>query len=295
MVFRLLIFSGTFHSQIQNKDTQMINVSLKKALVPAALLMFTGGVQATTFTPVSQQRSLECNVSAGDEMTGNFDSDSMADSAPDFDIYDNDISVYADIEISNSYADCIQLSEITPTLVTAAGVASCDAFASTDLSFADGTSNSDFNYTFTIDQDTNVQLHVYAAALDEGYCDVALIDEMGVPVFIFSLSGSDDSIDTTFSELLLAGEYTLSASAGGDVYSDFFTGGSTSYAEFDISMESLEVVCNGDLDGDGVTDQADLGILLSSYGIDAGGDLDGDGDTDQADLGILLGDYGCGL
>jgi C1A family cysteine protease len=67
------------------------------------------------------------------------------------------------------------------------------------------------------------------------------------------------------------------------------TGGELHHFEFIIDVG--QVVCEGDLNGDGLRDLADLGILLAAYEVDDGGDIDGDGDTDLADLGALLAVY----
>jgi predicted outer membrane repeat protein len=64
----------------------------------------------------------------------------------------------------------------------------------------------------------------------------------------------------------------------------------------------VDLICPGDVDGDGDTDQSDLGILLVSYEkppgdplFDPRADLSGDGVVGQPDLGILLANYACGL
>ncbi|MFG0251394.1 MAG: FG-GAP repeat domain-containing protein [Phycisphaerales bacterium JB038] len=79
-------------------------------------------------------------------------------------------------------------------------------------------------------------------------------------------------------------------------------GGLAGEHNFSILLSECELICLGDVDGDGATGQPDLGILLASYELDPDdpffdprADLDGDGAVGQSDLGVLLADYECGL
>jgi hypothetical protein len=52
------------------------------------------------------------------------------------------------------------------------------------------------------------------------------------------------------------------------------------------------LVCEGDLDGDGVVGPGDLAALISGWGGGGAGDLDGSGVVDAADLAALISAWG---
>ena len=64
----------------------------------------------------------------------------------------------------------------------------------------------------------------------------------------------------------------------------------------DIGAHEYQIICSGDLDGDGVVNAADLATLLGGWGpcgvAGCPADLNSDGDVNAADLAILLGAWG---
>jgi thermitase len=62
-------------------------------------------------------------------------------------------------------------------------------------------------------------------------------------------------------------------------------------AALQMAVDSLLIICDGDLDNNGEVDVADLLVVLGSWGT-PNGDVDGDGDTDVSDLLALISNWG---
>ncbi|MFG0251453.1 MAG: hypothetical protein ACF8NJ_01105, partial [Phycisphaerales bacterium JB038] len=256
----------------------MSTLQLNLGLVIPALLLCAGVAPADPLAPTHQQRQITGYADASDDYYGLYDSDSDSTSAPGFGLFNDAASAQAEAGDALGAGGGTQLSDITSALISAAGSAFANGEGWSFDAYGFGSGDSTFAVTFTLNQESEVTLDVYMAAYDDGYASVSL--ESDSSLFNESVYGPSQELTTSYTEMLPAGEYHLSAGASGSAYGDYIYPG-YAFAEFNIVLSVAGAPCPGDIDGDGTTDQADLGTLLASYGVDGGGDLDNDGDTDQ--------------
>jgi hypothetical protein len=269
---------------MMNQHATLLNVTLSSCLLACS-------AGAGTLAPVSQERTLSCFAEAGDDDSGQYDSDASMAGAPDFAPFSAGVSAYVDFGDALGSGGGSQTSYMNSLEISASGSSFATGEGWSDFAYGSGAGDSYFEYVFELAEETDVVFDIYLVAYDSGYGEVTLF-RGSTPVIAEYAAGLSTEIDITYEETLSAGQYIMRARASGSAFGGpFFP--DYAFSEYSTSLRVDSGPCPGDVDGDGDTDQPDLARLLAAYGVSDAGDLDGDGDTDQADLGILLTDYGC--